>query len=60
MAGGWRVSDEEELAVLRRARRDAREQRTEESWNRLAAVVARCERLGLLDDVTDAGDAATG
>jgi hypothetical protein len=49
MAGSWRVSSEEELAELRRARREARELRTEEAWNRLAARVAHCERLGLLD-----------
>jgi hypothetical protein len=59
MAGGWRVSDEEEVAELRRARRAARTQRTEEAWNHLAAVVQRCDRLGLLDVEPDE-DAATG
>jgi hypothetical protein len=59
MAGGWRVSDDEELAKLRRARRDAREQRTEEAWNHLAAVVARCDRLGLFDAEVDTDDAAS-
>lgn len=59
MAGGWRVTNEEELAVLRRARREARVLRTEEAWNHLAAVVERCDRLGLLDVETDEGGAAT-
>jgi len=59
MAGGWRVSDDEELAALRRARRDAREQRTEEAWNHLAAVVERCDRLGLFDDDADTDRAAS-
>ncbi len=54
MAGGWRISNADELIALRRARVEARTQRTEESWNRLAACVARCEQLGLLDDDTDA------
>ena len=49
MAGGWRISNEEELIALRCARADARTLRTEEAWNRFAAQVARCEELGLLD-----------
>jgi hypothetical protein len=60
MAGGWRVSEEEELDQLRRARRAARELRTEAAWNHLAAVVARCNRLGLLDAETDTGETAAG
>ena len=59
MAGGWRVSDDEELAALRRARRDARELRTEEAWNHLAAVVERCDRLGLFDGEVDTDTAAS-
>jgi hypothetical protein len=61
MAGGWRVSEEEELAELRRARREARELRTEDAWNRLAAIVEHCDRLGLLeiDAATDADGAAS-
>jgi hypothetical protein len=55
MAGGWRVSEEEELAELRRARRAARELRTEAAWNHLAAVVEHCNRLGLLE-LDAAGD----
>jgi hypothetical protein len=58
MAGGWRVSEEEELTELRRARREARELRTEAAWNHLAEVVERCNRLGLLDDETDVDDGA--
>ena len=59
MAGGWRVSDDEERAELRRARRAPRAtQRTEEAWNHLAAVVERCDRLGLLEVEADE-DAAT-
>jgi hypothetical protein len=65
MAGGWRISNEDELVALRRARFDARTLRTEEAWNRFAAQVARCEELGLLDDAAnhhldaeDAHDAA--
>ncbi|MEO6469519.1 MAG: hypothetical protein ABIP21_10500 [Acidimicrobiia bacterium] len=53
MAGGWRISNEEELAALRRARFEARTERTEDAWNRFAACVAHCEQLGLLDDVAD-------
>jgi hypothetical protein len=59
MAGGWRVSDDQELAALRRARRDARQQRTEDAWNRLAEVVERCDRLGLFDGELGADDAAS-
>ena len=59
MAGGWRVSEDEELAALRRARRDARELRTEAAWNHLAAVVAHCDRLGLLDVEADIDGAAS-
>jgi hypothetical protein len=50
MAGGWRISEAEELTALREARRDARTLRTEEAWNHFARQVARCEHLGLLDD----------
>ena len=50
MAGGWRISEAEELTALRKARRDARTLRTEEAWNRFARQVARCEHLGLLND----------
>lgn len=53
MAGGWRISNEDELIALRRARFEARTERTEEAWNRFAACVAHCEELGLLDDVAD-------
>ncbi len=53
MAGGWRISNEEELIALRHARFEARTERTEEAWNRFAACVAHCEELGLLDDVGD-------
>ena len=59
MAGGWRVSDEEERAELRRARRAARTQRTEEAWNHLAAVVERCDRLGLFDDAVETDSEAS-
>ena len=50
MAGGWRISEAEELRALREARRDARVLRTEAAWNRFADQVARCEHLGLLGD----------
>jgi len=50
MAGGWRLSNDDDLRALRQARHDARTLRTEESWNRFAAQVARCEQMGLLDD----------
>ena len=50
MAGGWRLSNDDDLRALRQARHDARTLRTEESWNRFAAQVARCEKMGLLDD----------
>ena len=67
MAGGWRISEAEELTALRSARRDARTLRTEEAWNRFARQVARCQHLGLLDggvdgpaSATDAGRYATG
>ena len=53
MAGGWRISNEDELIALRRARFDARTERTEKAWNHFAACVAHCEELGLLDDVGD-------
>ena len=53
MAGGWRISNEDELIALRRARFEARTERTEEAWNHFAACVAHCEELGLLDDVAD-------
>jgi|1186.fasta_scaffold142032_2 hypothetical protein len=59
MAGGWRVSDDEELAALRRARRDARVLRTEAAWTHLATVVERCDRLGLFDDEDAVDDAAS-
>lgn len=52
MAGGWRVSEDDELAALRETRREARQLRTEAAWNRLAAQVARCQRLGLFDGDT--------
>jgi len=55
MAGSWRVSDDEELAKLRRLSHEARTQRTEDAWNRLAEQVARCERLGVLDGAGDVG-----
>jgi hypothetical protein len=50
MAGGWRLSNDDDLRALRQARHDARTLRTEESWNHFAAQVARCEQMGLLDD----------
>jgi hypothetical protein len=50
MAGGWRLSNEDDLRALRQARHDARTLRTEAAWNHFAAQVARCEQLGLLDD----------
>lgn len=50
MAGGWRLSNEDDLRALRQARLDARTFRTEAAWNHFAAQVARCEQLGLLDD----------
>ena len=53
MAGGWRISNEDELIALRCARFEARTERTEEAWNRFAACVARCEQLGLLDEDFD-------
>jgi len=59
MAGGWRVSDDEELEALRRARRDARALRTEEAWNHLAEVVERCNRLGLFDDAVETDSEAS-
>ena len=43
----------------RRARREARELRTEEAWNHLAAVVERCDRLGLFDGEVDTDTAAS-
>lgn len=49
MSGSWRISEETELAELRRRRRLARELRTEESWNAFAAQVDRCHRLGILE-----------
>jgi hypothetical protein len=56
MAGGWRISDDEELAALEAARRAAQELRSEEAWNALAEQTERCRRLGLLDDpLRDAG-----
>jgi hypothetical protein len=59
MSGTWRISEDDELAMLRQARRDARELRTEAAWNHLAAVVAHCDRLGLLDVEADADGAAS-
>ena len=59
MAGGWRISEEQELAALRRARHEAHELRTEDAWNRFAEQVARCDRLGLLDPGREADDAAS-
>ena len=55
MSGAWRISDDEELAELRHARRLARELRTEQAWNHFVAQAERCHRLGLLDEfpVTD-------
>ncbi|MGZ4676599.1 MAG: hypothetical protein ACXVJ7_18875 [Acidimicrobiia bacterium] len=55
MSGAWRVSDDAELAELRRARRRARELRTEEAWNQFVAQAERCQRLGVLDDLPIAG-----
>jgi hypothetical protein len=49
MSGGWRISEDQELAELRRTRRIAREQRTEEAWNAFAAQVDRCHRLGIFE-----------
>jgi hypothetical protein len=49
MSGGWRISEEAELAELRRTRRAAREQRTEQAWNEFAAQVDRCHRLGIFE-----------
>jgi hypothetical protein len=48
MSGGWRISEDAELAELRRTRRIARELRTEAAWNAFAAQVDRCHRLGIL------------
>jgi hypothetical protein len=53
MAGGWRLSNEDDLLALRRARHDARTLRSEEAWNHFAAQVAHCEQLGLLDDAVE-------
>jgi hypothetical protein len=50
MAGGWRITDDEELVALDRARRNAQEQRTDEAWRALADQIVRCLELGLLDD----------
>lgn len=49
MSGSWRISEETELAELRRARRIARELRTEDAWNAFAAQADRCHRLGILE-----------
>lgn len=49
MSGGWRISEEAELAELRRTRRIAREERTEQAWNDFAAQVDRCHRLGIFE-----------
>ena len=40
MAGGWRISNEDDLRALRQARHDARTLRTEAAWNHFAAQVA--------------------
>ena len=49
MSGSWRISEEAELAELRRTRRLARELRTEDAWNAFAAQADRCHRLGILE-----------
>lgn len=45
MSGGWRITNEEVAADLRRIRRRARESRTDEAWDAVAIYVRECRRL---------------
>lgn len=50
VSGSWRISDEEEVTKLRKARQAARESRTDDAWIVVGALVERCRHLGIPEE----------
>ncbi|MEO6467793.1 MAG: hypothetical protein ABIP21_01740 [Acidimicrobiia bacterium] len=47
MSGVWRITDEELLADLERAREVAQQSRTDDAWAAVAQQVERCRHYGV-------------